>query len=121
VWTMKIMLCILLAGTLPATAAPWGDRLPGRTSSAQMQKMFGLSNQQMEQLKPILLATAQKLRRLQEDFSLSRPTRARQRNAILLEALDRIHPLLSAEQQASLLDLMQQAQARFQSTAPSRE
>ena len=94
---------------------------PGAAIRERMQevaKELGLTDDQKQQLKPVLQAEAVKLKALRDDQSLSRQEKIEKLKAIGAELLPQLKEILTPEQLAKWQKLRQERQAKAGPSAP---
>jgi Spy/CpxP family protein refolding chaperone len=102
------------AAETSAAAQPAQDER-GAAIRERMQavaKELGLTDEQKQQLKPILQAEAEKMKALRDDQSLSRPEKLEKLKAIREELLPQLKEILTPEQLTKWQKLRQERQAK---------
>jgi len=96
---------------------------PGAAIRERMQevaKELGLTDDQKQQLKPVLQAEAVKLKALRDDQSLSRQEKIEKLKAIGAELLPQLKEILTPEQLAKWQKLRQERQAKAGPRTPQQ-
>ena len=107
------------AETPPATQPAKEE--PGAAIRERMQavaKELGLTDEQKQQLKPILQTEAEKLKALRDDQSLTRPEKLEKLKTLREELLPQLKEILTPEQLAKWQKLRQERQAKAAPSAP---
>jgi Spy/CpxP family protein refolding chaperone len=108
------------AAETSAAAQPVKEE-PGAAIRERMQtvaKELGLTDDQKQQLKPILQAEAEKLKALRDDQSLTRPEKVEKLKTIREELLPQLKEILTPEQLAKWQKLRQERQAKAAPSTP---
>ena len=110
------------AAETSAAAQPAQDER-GAAIRERMQavaKELGLTDEQKQQLKPILQAEAEKMKALRDDQSLSRPEKLEKLKAIREELLPQLKEILTPEQIAKWQKIRQERQGQAAPRAPQQ-
>ena len=103
------------------TAAQPAKEGPGAAIRERMQavaKELGLTDEQKQQLKPILQTEAEKLKALRDDQSLTRPEKLEKLKTLREELLPQLKEILTPEQLAKWQKLRQERQGQAAPSAP---